>query len=205
MADQEDNLSLYGIAEELQFLDDMLDSTGGEITEEWEQKQEQLLEMLTKKVDGCVGYVQKMNDLIDLARDKQEKLQQFITSKKNRIENFKHYIRLCMTKTGREEFTGVLCKIDTISGRESLKIEPGAEDLLPMEFIETKAFAKKKELTAAIKAGQTFKGIAVVRGDASIRFGMNKESRKRKAKTNANEQSESNEPTTEQPASNCQP
>jgi hypothetical protein len=188
-----DDLSLYGISEELRALDDILDSTGGEISEEWEQKQDQLLELLTKKVDGCVGYIQKLDDLCTLARDQKKRLDDFIRSKENRIENFKHYVKLCMKMTGKEEFEGILCKIDTVSGRESMQIDAGAEDHLPIEFIETKSFAKKDALKTAIKAGQTFEGVRIVRGEPSIRFGLKKESRKRKDKTNATNEQQSTE------------
>lgn len=183
----QDDLSLYGISEELRSLDDMLDSTGGEINEEWESKQQMLVDLLTKKVDGCVGYIQKMEDLCEMARQQKKRLDSFINSKENRIENFKLYIRRCMEMTGRQEFEGVLCKIDTIAGREQMQIEPGAEDHLPIEFIETKTFPKKDALKSALKAGQTFQGVRIVRSEPSIRFGLKKESRKRKEKTNATE------------------
>lgn len=187
-----DDLTLYGISDELRALDDMLDSTGGEINEEWEAKQAQLLALLEKKVDGVVGYIQKLEDLCALAREQKKRLDAFINSKENRIDNFKEYVRRCMTMTGKTEFEGVLCKIDTIQGRESLEIDPGAEDHLPMELLDTKVFAKKDELKRAIKAGKEFQGVRIVRGEPSIRFGLKKESRKRKDKANANEQ----QPTT---------
>ncbi len=185
----QDDLSLYGISEELRALDDLLDSTGGEINDEWESKQDQLVEMLTKKVDGCVGYIQKLEDLCTLARDQKDRLDSFIKSKQNRIENFKLYVKRCMVLTGRSEFEGVLCKIDTISGRESMQIDDGAVDGLPIEFIETKVVPKKDELKRALKAGQSFEGVRIVRSEPSIRFGLKKESRKRKEKADANEQS----------------
>jgi hypothetical protein len=184
-----DDLSLYGISDELRQLDDMLDSTGGEITEEWERQQAMFEELLTKKVDGCVGYIQKLEDLCALAREQKKRLDAFINSKENRIENFKLYVKRCMVMTGKTEFEGVLCKIDTIKGRESLQITEGAVDHLPIEFIETKSFAKKDALKAALKAGKSFEGVQIVRGEDSIRFGLKKESRKRKEKNDANEQS----------------
>lgn len=186
-----DDLSLYGISEELRALDDMLDSTGGEINEEWEQKQQLLVDLLTKKVDGCVGYIQKLEDLCALAREQKKRLDSFINSKENRIENFKLYVKRCMDMTGRTEFEGVLCKIDTVQGRESMQIDEAAIDNLPIEFIETKSFPKKDALKSALRSGQTFQGVRIVRGEPSIRFGLKKESRKRKDKANANEQSES--------------
>jgi hypothetical protein len=186
-----DDLSLYGISEELRALDDMLDSTGGEINDEWERQQAMFEALLTKKVDGCVGYIQKLEDLCTLAREQKKRLDAFINSKENRIENFKLYVKRCMTATNRTEFEGVLCKIDTVKGRESMQIDEGAVDRLPIEFIETKSFAKKDALKTAMKSGQTFEGVRIVRGEDSIRFGLKKESRKRKDKTDANEQSKS--------------
>ena len=188
----QDDLSLYGISEELRALDDMLDSTGGEINEEWESKQQLLVDLLTKKVDGCVGYRQKLEDLCTLAREQKKRLDSFINSKENRIENYKLYIKRCMVLTGRQEFEGVLCKIDTMKGRESLQIEDGAVDRLPIDFIDTKVIAKKDELKRALKAGHTFEGVRIVRGEDSIRFGLKKESRKRKDKDDATERTEPN-------------
>ena len=191
----QDDLSLYGISEELRALDDILDSTGGEINDEWEQKQQLLVDLLTKKVDGCVGYIQKLEDLCTLAREQKKRLDSFINSKENRIENFKLYVKRCMAMTGRTEFEGVLCKIDTMKGRESMQIDDGAVDQLPLEFIETKVVPKKDELKRALKAGQTIPGVRIVRGEDTIRFGLKKESRKRKDKDNANEQPEPTDTT----------
>lgn len=78
-----------------------------------------------------------------------------------------------------------------------MQIEDGAVDHLPIEFIETKVVPKKDELKRALKAGQSFEGVRIVRSEPSIRFGLKKESRKRKDKADANEQ-----PPTEQPAAN---
>jgi hypothetical protein len=196
-----DDLSLYGIAEELQALDDMLDSVGGEITEEWEAKQEWLLEMLTKKVDGCVGYIQKLEDQCTLAREQQDRLDAFIKTKQNRIANFKHYIKLCMQKTGKQEFEGLLCRVYEKAGSISVNVED--VNKLPFEFIKAgEPTAKKKEIAIALKSGQTVEGARLVRGEPSIQIGMKKESNKRKAKEHANESVDTTEPESEQPASN---
>lgn len=199
--DMNDDLSLYGIADELQALDDMLDSTGGEITTEWEQRQEWLLEMLTKKVDGCVGYIQKLEDQCTLAREQQNRLDSFIKTKQNRIKNFKYYIKLCMQKTGKKEFEGLLCRVFEKAG--SLSVEVDDVNKLPFEFIkEGEPTAKKKEIAIVLKSGQTVEGARLTRGEPTIQIGMKKESNKRKAKEHANESVDTTEPESEQPAAN---
>lgn len=190
-----DDLSLYGITEELRALDDMLDSTGGEITVEWEQRQDMLVELLTKKVDGCVGYIQKNEDMIVLAKKQIERLESFIDSKKNRIANFKHYVKLCMQKTGMTEFEGVLCRLYEKQGSLSVLVEN--IDLLPFDLVKNTATAKKSEIAAHLKAGKEVPGARLVRGEPSIQFGLKKESRKRKERSNANESIESTEPATD--------
>jgi hypothetical protein len=187
-----DDKSLYGISEEFQRLEEILNETGGEITEDIESKEAELLAFLEKKVDGCCGYIQKMKDQISNAQEAKKRLDAFMKTKNNQIENFKFYIRRCMDMTGRERFDGELHTIDTTKGRESLVIAEGAVDKLPFEFIKTTSTAMKDKLEAALRAGQKIEGVQIVRAEPNIRIGL-KKGAKRKPKTkevkDANEQS----------------
>lgn len=178
-----DDQSLYGISDEFQRLDELLAETGGELTEETEAKEAELLEFLTKKVDGCCGYVQKLNDQIKNAQEAKKRLDDFMRVRKNKADNFKEYIRRCMKIAGKDVFEGDLYAIDTTKGREKLIIDAGVIDSLPLEFIKTEISEDKAKLESAIKAGQTIKGVRLERQEPNIRIGLKKGSkRKPKAK-----------------------
>lgn len=200
-----DDKSLYDISEEFQRLDELLSETGGEITEDHEAKEAELLEFLTKKVDGCCGYIQKLKDQVANAQEGKRRLDAFMKTKNNQIDSFKKYIKRCMDKTGRDRFEGVLHAIDTTMGRESLVVDEGAIDNLPFEFIKTITKANTDKLEIAIRAGQVIEGVRIVRSEPNIRIGL-KKGQKRKPKTkevtNATASNNSPESESEQPLAN---
>jgi len=196
MNEQNVNKSLYNIADEFQQLDDMLDATGGEITTEYEQHVAMLEQLLTNKVDGCCGYIQRLDDLVESAKNRKRELDEFIERITNKRENFEHYVKLCMTKTGRESFVGELFEIKTRKPTPVLEIVD--ESKVPLEFTETVTSVKidKMGLKKAIASGRmNIDGVRLVDGKQSVTFKLRSESKKRKEKTDdttATEQSIAN-------------
>ncbi|MCH8156814.1 MAG: hypothetical protein IID18_03520, partial [Nitrospinae bacterium] len=71
------DLSLYGITDELSALEQILESEAGELSDEWVQMLNEITPILEHKVDGCVGFYNKEKDLIKLAREKARELQEY--------------------------------------------------------------------------------------------------------------------------------
>jgi len=60
-----ENKSLYEITTELEAFNDLLEESGGEITEENEALMLRVNDLLTTKLDSCVSYMERENDLLD--------------------------------------------------------------------------------------------------------------------------------------------
>jgi hypothetical protein len=186
----EDNLSLYGLSDELEKLDEILEATGGEISADYEEKEKLLIDLLTRKVDGCCGYVQRLEDLIEAAQAQKKRLDDFIRAKQNRINNFETYIKLCLTKTGRESFAGELYEIKTRKPTKVLSILD--ESQVPLEFTETTTTTTidKTALKKAVQSGRLVsESIILVDGKTGVSFNLKTNSKRKKE--NENESNES--------------
>lgn len=191
----QDSISLYGIADEFEQLDQMLEATGGEITEEWEAQQAMLLEMMVRKIDGLCGYVRKLEDMMDAADKQIAQLQKFKSSKATKLDNLDHYVRLCLQKLGKDKFVGDMYEAKQNTPGKSLYVDPTAD--IPPEFIyipKPVPQVMKKELKDAVATGKVkIEGVRIVEGVPSIKYCLRTESRKKKEKTNATEST--SEPT----------
>lgn len=145
------DLSLYGITEELNALEEILMDEGGEITEASEELVEQANQLIESKVDGVVGFIKKQNDLIAIAKERKKEMDAFIKKKNNQIQRFNDYVKMCLEKSGKKEFTGTL---NVIKLRKPSKIlEIVDEALVPFEFKKsvTTESIDKAELKKTIK------------------------------------------------------
>jgi len=187
----QENVTLYNLSDEFTDLEEMLNATGGEINEEWEQKEKFLLELLSKKVDGCCGFIQRQDDLIAAAKGQIARLDNFIKQKNNSIENFKHYVELCMNKLKKESFEGELYEIKKRKASQVLFIKD--ENAVPVEFTSTSVVTKidKVGLKKAVQNKTiSVDGITLVDGKTSLMFNLKTNKTKKKEKQDAtNEQS----------------
>lgn len=176
-----DDLTLYGMSEELLALDEMLEMDEGEISEDFEKLRADLIPLIEKKVDGCCGYIQKLKDLAASARDQKKRLDIFIRQKENKIERFSQYIKFCMDHTGKDVFMGELFEIKMRKPAQILQIVD--ESFVPLEFTEAVKTIKidKAALKKAVKSGAVdIKGIELVDGKQSISFKLRTETKREK-------------------------
>ncbi len=165
-----DDLTLYGITKEMNQLEDLLFQSEGEVTQEVEEVQDKIQELLIHKVDGCAGYIEKQKDLIAIAKEKKKELDKFIKTKENAIESFSNYVKFCLQRTGKEKFTGLRREI--YLRKPQKKVEILDQEKLPIQFIEIEKKVKVKtaEIKKALKEGKV-EGAKLVDGKISVVFG----------------------------------
>src|SRR3990167_8427440 len=170
----ESKLSLYGIAEELKTLDQLLIADYGELSEESEALGEHIGALLATKTDGCVGWIRRQEDLIEAARKRILELQFFQKAREAGITRFETYIKNALAISGREKFEGALYRIGLRKPAQILKIED--DNRVPPEFISVETLIKidRAELKRAVKAGLSIEGIRLIEGETSILVGMKK-------------------------------
>lgn len=147
------DLSLYAITDEIEKLNLMLELDEGEFNESYENLYTEIHELLTKKTDGCVGYIKKQEDLILLAKNKIKELKELIAAKEKKIERFKEYVCVCLDKLNKSAFEGTLYQIKKRKPSKVLVIDD--ENEVPPEFIEVVKQIKinKSDLIKSVKNG----------------------------------------------------
>lgn len=168
------SLSLYGITEEFEALNELLDESGGEVSESHEQLIEYVESLLTAKVDGIKEWHDQQADLIKLAADRIKALQAYKKSIENRLSRFDNYVGMCLEKTGRAKFEGSMCEVKARKPAKAVEITD--ESAIPMEFTQVETVVKvlKSEIKDALKLGKDVPGAKLVDGKTSLIFGYKK-------------------------------
>lgn len=172
---EKNSLSLYGITQEIDALDELLELDGGEVTDDHEKLEEQVMVMLQSKVDSCVGYIEREKDLINLAKEKAKELKAFADSKQKKIDRFDSYVQECLLRSGKQSLKGSLNQIKLRKPSQVLVIDDEKE--VPMEFtkVETTVKIDKAGLKKAVKAGEVKSdSIRLVDGKISVIYGLSK-------------------------------
>ena len=173
-----ENLSVFGITQEIHALDEILAQSHGEVDESYEKLSVEIENFLSLKTDNCVGYVEFENSQIDLARKKISELQDFIRVKQNKLKRFEDYIRDCIERTGRSSFDGELHQIKLRKPAQKVIIKD--QDKIPFEYIDVQEVVsvKKKEIKDALKHGEIIEGAELETGQAAVIFSLKKGSKK---------------------------
>jgi len=171
---KETKLTLWGIADELNALDELLKLDQGEITKEMEELQSEAQVLLEQKVDSCCGFVDMEKNNIAAAKDRIKELQNFVKSKENKIKNFENFVKSCMEKTGKDIFNGDFRQIKLRKPTDIVVIQD--ENKIPMEYtvVETTVKIKKAEIKKALKNGEKIEGASLMKGNSSVIMGLKK-------------------------------
>lgn len=157
--------SLYALTQELKSEFDLILESGGEITENEEEKIEALTKLIENKTDSCVGYYDMLGDQLEVVKKHIEVLTSMKKQIENKQEKFKLYLESCLVLSGRDEFKG---EISTIKKRKkSLVVNILDESKIPIEFLEEeiKIKIKKKEIGDALKNGEIVDGAELVESE----------------------------------------
>lgn len=163
-------ITLYGITEEIQSINHLLEESGGEITEEIELKMNEITELAKSKTDNVVGYVRYLEDSILAVKTRKEELAKLEKSIKTKMESFKNYVANCFLKVDMVKVEGELSYISIPKRRAVLKVE---EQKLPLEFfkvIPEQHVPDTDKIKNYLKAGEEVLGASFEEGKLSINF-----------------------------------
>ena len=131
----------------------------GEIPEEAIEGTKEFLEVdLTDKVDNIASYIKNLTAEAFAIREEEKALAERRQVKEAKIDRLKEYLSSNLQALGKDL---VETPRNRVSFRKSVSLayEPEALDKLGDEWFAVKKEVRKKDLTDAIKAGQTFEGI----------------------------------------------
>ena len=169
---EQKNLALFGIAQELTALNDLIAQDGGEITPEIEALQKEVFDIMENKTDNFVGFITMMESEIVAADSRIDALKAFKTSRKNAIERSKLYAADCLRTADKTSFRGPMSEIKMRKPTKVLNIID--EDKVPIKFLEmipATTKVKNADLLKAVKNGEISESIAVVvDGKVSVSF-----------------------------------
>lgn len=176
------NLSLWGIGEELQKIKYLLDQDNAddpEIKKEKVQLKESLFLLLKTKTDGCCQYMQMETDLANLADNKIKELEAYKKARLGKIEKFCEYIKMFMDGQNIDQIDGELNTIKMAKPQDIVIVEK--EKDIPVEFINTKinSTPDKKKIITALKNGEIIEGVKLGKSpNRSIKFKLKTLNRK---------------------------
>ena len=159
-------LSLYGITEEMRNLDELWEMAINEETGEiidgdvLDKLQNEIEVYLQDKSAGIVKYYKNRGYFIDVVDQEIKKLQALKKTAENKQNNFEKYIKMCMEKMG-------LSKIETENGSLSLRNSESVfienEKVIPKEFttIVQEIKISKADIKKAIKEGKIVPGASL--------------------------------------------
>lgn len=167
-----DTRSLYGLATELQTLENlMLDCENPELdTEAIEKKQGELLVLIQQKTDSVVGYAHYLNDGLDAIDKRIKEMGDFKKAVERRIERYEEYAKNCLKILGVTKIEGNLASITLCKPAQIVDVID--EDSIPIEFVTIEEVRKidKAKIKDAIKEGRKVEGAGMVEGKQTIKF-----------------------------------
>lgn len=106
-----ERLSLHGLTEELEAMNDLIDQDLGEIDDTKEELIKEFESLLTDKTGSIVEYFENQRDQVSIAKNKIKELKEFIDKKERAMESFSNYVKYCMEKMGRKSIGNGIYKI----------------------------------------------------------------------------------------------
>lgn len=146
--------TLYNIADDIAALDQLLDESGGEVSEPVEQWWAENATNLADKVDQIGFYLRDLEAQADACRAEAVKLQEKARSAEKKVESIKRYVDLQMVKLNVRKFKGTIYTLSKQKNGGSppiiLLVPPKQLD---QRFQKVTVEANLAELRLAILAG----------------------------------------------------
>lgn len=171
MDKQESLPALYKIADEFNRIDELLAAAPDQgLVDYFKAEQNDVMELLTKKVDATVEYLNREEDLIALAKKRVDELRAFIDAKEKKIERLKNYVLFCMQQLKKDRLQGELASIRTRAPSKSVDVYN--DEVIPGEYLKAEIKVDKKKLRADLLAGKDIPGAQLIDGKVSLTFGL---------------------------------
>ena len=146
-------LTLRDIATESLMIDALLVRAEGELTPELETRLNQLAELLTRKTDGVVAYIEGLCADADVIVTEEKRLAVRRKALNSRAERFERFVKDQMIRMDRRSLAGEYSKLDVVFNPPKLTIYD--EKLIPDRFIRRELVPETTVVTIlddAIKA-----------------------------------------------------
>lgn len=164
-------LSLYTLTEEMIKTLDYLYDDLGEIDEQKELRTKEINELIIKKTDNIAEYVQFQEDLIRSAKERIERINDFIKKTERGLERLDNHVAACLDLSAKEKLEGAFSTITRIKPRDTAEITN--EELIPVDYLYTPepvAKVDKKLLLEDLKKGKVVPGAKLGKSKLSIKY-----------------------------------
>ena len=163
------NKKLYELTNEIIEMDNLLETTGGELTPELEKQMEFIDKQLEKKVESLVGYSDYLKSIIVAAKEKKNQFGNFQKTIEKRLTAFTKYIKTHMELIMLKKVETPFAYIRINAGRERLVLD---EKLLKKEYMNQLIthVPNKEKIKKDIAMGKKVRGASIVYGDTGITF-----------------------------------
>lgn len=150
-------MKLHEISQKLALIEELSEQSGGEITQPISTLLQEISENLPAKVDGCVEFWKRLDNLIEYEDgiiEERKKRQKALNNTKDR---FKEYLLFQMKVSGQAELNGEEYRLQTVlKSKNKLDIQDPTK--IPTEFRVVKQEIDKERLKAALKLGMQVNG-----------------------------------------------
>ncbi len=165
-------VTLYGALDEMRSISDTLDGIDAaehpEDALQLEQQLETAVAAVLKKGDSFIAYLRQLDSWTDAAKAEAKRLTERAKAASNRSDKLRAYAKAAMEATGQK-------KLEFALGSLSLRQSPASvlitsESMVPAAFktvVETVSI-DKRQIAAAIKAGQDVPGADLIPGGMSL-------------------------------------
>ena len=154
--------SLIQIAQDSAALEELLQETGGELSETLETFLAEIETGLTTKTDGYYSMMDHLNATAERYRKRSEAYRAAAKSAENVVERMKDRIHTAMKLMGVQEIEGKSIRFKIQNSPASLKIAEGA--VLPAEMTIVTVTPDSSRIKSALKAGETIPGCSLEQG-----------------------------------------
>lgn len=145
-------LSLYELDDELRQIEEALMESGGEITEEMEEKWGELLEMKADKVEGYIRMIRKFEASSAGIKEERERLQRAEKAMANAAKALKERLCWSMEQRGDTEHQTAIGKVKLQRSGSKPVILKGSIDELPERYQKVEISANLAGLKADLKS-----------------------------------------------------
>lgn len=149
-------MSLPTLLSEFNHLEELIVSNGGEISQEIEQRLQELECNLSEKVDSLAYIVERCPAISAFYRQQAQKYTQIARFFDNLEDRVKSYVNFAMETSGQDRVSGSTFEFRLLAQRASVVVHDLS--ILPQEFVEFVPSALKQKIKDAIEGGETVAG-----------------------------------------------
>ena len=146
------NLNLYEITSELRELQDALIESGGEITDEMEERFDDLLDAEEDKTEGYIAVIRSMEEEAEAFKREEQRLKKRRKAAENSAGRLKERLLMAMEVRGQDERSTALGKVKRQRNSSSGTTVFSDPEDLPDHFKRVRVSADKRAIREALES-----------------------------------------------------